>query len=108
MSDLINFELLGAQMRMSREDEEIIRADERRKVIKDLYASDKSSTLKELLNLARTDERKKTIDEFAEKIREYSESYFIDCDPYWGTVETAFKTDIFLDDIVEEMKGDTE
>lgn len=31
--ELINFELLGSQMRMSREDEKIIRADERRKVL---------------------------------------------------------------------------
>lgn len=29
--ELINFELLGSQMRMSREDEKIIRADERLK-----------------------------------------------------------------------------
>ena len=31
MSDLINFELLETQMRVSKKDEEVIRADERRK-----------------------------------------------------------------------------
>lgn len=41
------------------EHDEQIRADERAKTIKDLYASDKSSTLNELLDMARADERRK-------------------------------------------------
>lgn len=48
--------------------------------------------------------RAEVIEEFANKIREYSGEHYIDCDGYACKTDLVFKTDEFLDYIVEQLK----
>ena len=49
--------------------------------------------------------RQSAIDEFADKIKEYSREHYLDCDGYYGgQTELVFRTEDFLDEILEQLK----
>lgn len=48
--------------------------------------------------------RAEAVEEFADKIREYSGEHYVDCDGFGCQTELVFRTDEWLDFIVEQMK----
>lgn len=48
--------------------------------------------------------RAEVIDEFANKIKEYSREHYLDCNGYGCQRELVFRTEDFLDEIVEQLK----
>lgn len=46
----------------------------------------------------------KALDDMANKIKEYSGEHYLDCDGYGCQTELVFRTEEFLDDILNELK----
>lgn len=44
------------------------------------------------------------LEDMANKIKEYSGEHYLDCDGYGCQTELVFRTEVFLDDVLSELK----